>query len=129
MEAGMCNSEFRTPLAEAAERGCRCPSGRTPQQAPNSAAPLGVFETGALVLPFARFIPLLLLASAAYATSPKLTSITPTGAQRGTEVELKLAGSRLDDAQELVFYEPGISVLKLDSSKTNVVKAQIKIAP
>ena len=74
-------------------------------------------------------IPLLCLASAAYATSPKLASITPTGAQRGTEVELRLAGSRLDDAQELVFYEPGISVLKLDASKTNLVKAQIKIAP
>ena len=74
-------------------------------------------------------IPLLCLASAAYATSPKLASITPTGAQRGTEVELRLAGSRLDDTQELVFYEPGISVLKLDASKTNLVKVQIKIAP
>src|SRR3954447_23340568 len=93
MEAGMCNSDFRTPRS-------------------------ALLFTG-----------LLLFVSAAYATSPKLASITPTGAQRGTEVELKLAGSRLDDTQELVFYEPGISVLKLDASKTNVVKAQIKIAP
>src|SRR3954468_8616926 len=96
MEAGMCNSEFRTP---------------------HSAFRL------------ARILPMLFLALAAYASSPKLASITPTGAQRGTEVELKLAGSRLDDTQELVFYEPGISVLKLDASKTNIVKAQIKIAP
>lgn len=78
---------------------------------------------------FARLLPLLFLGSIAHATSPKLASITPTGAQRGTEVELRLAGSRLDDTQELVFYEPGISVLKFDASKTNLVKAQIKIAP
>jgi hypothetical protein len=50
------------------------------------------------------------------------------GAQLGTEVELRLTGSRLDDTQELVFYEPGIQVVRIDSAKTNVVKAQLKIA-
>ena len=32
----------------------------------------------------------------------------PTGGQRGTEVEVQLAGERLGDAPQLLFYEPGI---------------------
>src|SRR6185369_10727334 len=72
-------------------------------------------------------IAILLLATSSDATSPRITSITPTGAQRGTNVELRLAGSRLDDTREIIFYEPGIQVEKLDTAKTNSVTAQIKI--
>ncbi len=72
---------------------------------------------------------LLFLTSTAHATSPKITAITPTGAQRGTEVELRLSGARLDDAREIVFYEPGIQVIKMDGAKTNLLRAQIKVAP
>ena len=38
-----------------------------------------------------------------HATSPKLNSTTPPGAQRGTETALTLYGSRLDAAPEIVF--------------------------
>ena len=62
-----------------------------------------------------------------HATQPRLNSTTPPGAQRGTEIEVKLNGSRLDDAQELIFYRPGIEMLKLDV-KTNTVKARLRIA-
>ena len=64
-----------------------------------------------------------------HATSPKLNSTTPPGAQRGTELSLSLSGSRLDDAQEIVFTGTGIKVLKIESAKTNSLKATIKIAP
>ncbi|HKQ37038.1 MAG TPA: PPC domain-containing protein, partial [Verrucomicrobiae bacterium] len=63
------------------------------------------------------------IATSAVATGPRLNSITPPGGQRGTEVEVKLNGERLDDAQEVVFYGSGIEVLDL---KTN--KAKLKIA-
>jgi len=76
--------------------------------------------------------PVLLLfaiATIATATQPRLTSTTPSGAQRGTELELRLNGSRLDDAQEIVFYAPGIEVVKMEKDKSDSLKAQIKIAP
>lgn len=62
------------------------------------------------------------------AASPKFNSTVPSGAQRGTELELRCNGTRLEDAQEIVFYAPGIEVLKLESAKTNALKARIRIA-
>jgi pre-peptidase len=69
----------------------------------------------------------LLAALPVFATTPRLNSTTPAGAQRGTEVEVKFNGSRLDDAQEVVFYGSGIQCTKIDN-KTNSVKARFKIA-
>ena len=63
----------------------------------------------------------------ARATSPRITGLTPVAAQRGTEVELRLTGQRLDDTQEIVFYEPGIEIVKIESAKTNAIKAQLKV--
>lgn len=58
-----------------------------------------------------------------FATAPRLNSLSPPGGQRGTELEVRFNGDRLDDAQEVVFYSKGIEVLDL---KTN--KARLKIA-
>ena len=69
----------------------------------------------------------LLAALPVFATTPRLNSTTPAGAQRGTEVEVKFNGSRLEDAQEVVFYGSGIQCAKIDN-KTNSVKARFKIA-
>src|SRR4051812_17520635 len=63
------------------------------------------------------------IATSALATGPKLNSVSPPGGQRGTELEVKFNGERLDDAQEVVFYGAGIEALDL---KTN--KARFKIA-
>jgi hypothetical protein len=68
-----------------------------------------------------------LAATSVFATTPRLNSTTPAGAQRGTEVEVKFNGSRLEDAQEVVFYDSGIQSAKIDA-KTNSVKAKFKIA-
>lgn len=72
---------------------------------------------------------LFLSTSAAFATAPQLGNILPRGGQRGTEVEVTLNGQRLDDAQELLVYEPGIEVSGLTVVNDKQVKAKLKIAP
>jgi hypothetical protein len=69
-----------------------------------------------------------ILVSAAFATSPHVESLTPVGGQRGTELEVSFAGERLQDAQEIFCYEPGIQVLKLNLVTNKTVTAQFKIA-
>ena len=60
------------------------------------------------------------------ATSPQLNSILPTGAQRGTELEVSFGGDRLQDTEEIFCYEPGIEVLKPGSASNKLVKAQVQ---
>jgi len=76
----------------------------------------------------AFFLASLLLIPSARGHTPRVTSLTPTGGQRGTDVELKIYGARLDDAQELVFASPGIELVKLNSTTTNSLKATVRIA-
>jgi hypothetical protein len=75
-----------------------------------------------------------LLAQAAHAASPQLTRILPRGGQRGTEVELSFDGQRLADAQEVLIYEPGITLGKPEQPadkklEGKQVKVTAKIAP
>lgn len=65
----------------------------------------------------------------AFAAAPSLGGVTPRGVQRGTEMEVVFSGARLEDAQEILFYETGITVTKLEAVNTNTVKAMLKIAP
>lgn len=68
-------------------------------------------------------------APALHAASPSLGGLSPRGAQRGTEIEVVLSGGQIDDAQEVLFYEPGIEVTKLEAVNAGTVKATFKIAP
>ncbi|HEY3968155.1 MAG TPA: PPC domain-containing protein, partial [Planctomycetaceae bacterium] len=68
-------------------------------------------------------------ADLAQAASPSLGGLSPRGAQRGTEIEVVLSGGQLNDAQEILFYEPGIEVAKLEIVNPTTVKAVFKIAP
>jgi hypothetical protein len=61
--------------------------------------------------------------------SPELKDIVPTGGQRGTELEVSFVGERLQDAEEILCYDSGIQVLKLNLVTNKLVKAQLKIAP
>jgi hypothetical protein len=74
---------------------------------------------------------LCLVSGTASAMSPHLAATSPVGAQRGTELEVTLSGDRLADAQEVLWYSPGIQVAKLEvpTNQAAVVKAQLKIAP
>ena len=67
-------------------------------------------------------------AAAAQAASPALNLVTPRGGQRGTEIEITLAGERIADAQELLIYQPGITVTKLEAKDAKKVTAMIAIA-
>lgn len=75
---------------------------------------------GLLVLSF--------LATPALAVSPAIRGISPVGGQRGTEVTVTFTGQRLADAQELLFYQPGVTVTKLEAGKDAELVATLKIA-
>jgi hypothetical protein len=70
----------------------------------------------------------LLVAGGASAASPSLGSVQPRGAQRGTDATFVLSGGNLADAQEVIFYSPGITVTKLEVVNANQLKAAVKIA-
>src|SRR5262249_11182241 len=83
-------------------------------------------------LVFCGFVATALLTAAArssFAASPSLGGLSPRGGQRGTEVEVVLGGGQLDEAQEVLFYETGIEVTKLEVVNPTTVKALFKIAP
>src|SRR5437868_5069140 len=63
-----------------------------------------------------------------FGVAPKLASISPPGAQRGADVELNFKGERLQDADEIICYEPGIQIVKLTVGTNEIAKAQVKIA-
>src|SRR5579883_3586852 len=65
----------------------------------------------------------------ARASTPQMSSVRPLGGQRGTEVEVTLSGARLKDAQEILYYQPGIATTKLTAVNDGQVKATLKIAP
>jgi hypothetical protein len=67
-------------------------------------------------------------AAGAFAASPRLASITPTGGQRGVELEVRFNGERLDDAEEIISYEPGLNIINLESVTNKLVVARVKIA-
>ncbi len=70
------------------------------------------------------------LSATAFSASPRLSSITPRGVQRGTEVTVAFNGSNLSDAAEIFFYEgSGFKVTKLEAEGNNRVKATITVAP
>jgi hypothetical protein len=78
---------------------------------------------------FAVLLLVLAVASSASAVSPVLSVVSPTGFQSGADVEATLSGARLADAQELLFYSPGIEVAELKAESDSVVKVKLKISP
>jgi hypothetical protein len=78
----------------------------------------------------ARFVCLLYLCPlVCQGTAPELMDIVPTGAQRGSELEVSFIGTRLQDAEEILCYEPGIRILSLNLVTNNVVKGRLRIEP
>ncbi|NBU42422.1 MAG: hypothetical protein EBS51_16795, partial [Planctomycetia bacterium] len=68
---------------------------------------------------------------------PRLTALFPPGGQRGTEVEVTLVGSDLDEADRLEFFHPGITSAPIVPAATEfdpeprpvAGKVRVKIAP
>jgi len=70
---------------------------------------------------------ILLTACIAHAASPIVSVVMPRGAQRGTEVDLIFTGDRLADARGVVFYDPGISLVKLEVVNPQQVKVRVAV--
>lgn len=66
-----------------------------------------------------------------FGASPDLQACEPRGGQRGTEVVVKLQGNRLGDAEEILFYEPGITWKEMQPDAKAGTSATVKfvIAP
>ena len=71
---------------------------------------------------------LVLVSSPVFAASPVLSNILPRGAQRGVDTEVLFNGQRLEDAVELMIYEPGIEVAEFTVVNGSQVKAKLRIA-
>lgn len=69
----------------------------------------------------------LLLTPTLRAVDPQLGDISPYGFQRGTEVDVEFKGARLGDAQEALFYSPGVTVKSWEVAG-DTVKAKLAIA-
>jgi hypothetical protein len=63
------------------------------------------------------------------AATPTLSAIRPVGGQRGTQLDITLAGARLGDAHEIIYYQPGINTIGIKKLDDNSVRATIKLAP
>ena len=68
--------------------------------------------------------------STASAFSPALKRVEPRGGQLGTEVEITFHGERLYTPQEILLYQPGITVKSLKKGKDHKsATATFQIAP
>ena len=65
----------------------------------------------------------------ASAADPNLSIILPRGGQRGTEQVFRFSGARLQDAEQVLFYEPGFEVLEIKAADENNIDVKVKIAP
>src|SRR3954470_14690478 len=70
---------------------------------------------------------LLLIGAMAQAASPTLSRLNPPAAQKGTETEVILEGTHLEDAKEILFYDSAISVSKVAAVDDKKCKATFKI--
>ena len=66
------------------------------------------------------------LTASVWASSPRLGGVSPRGVQRGTEHLITFSGSNLQDAQEVLFYDKGFEVTKLEAEGGSV-KATVKV--
>lgn len=82
----------------------------------------------------AAFLSASIFCSAAFATAPRFTSVEPLGVQRGTEAAVVLSGANLEDAEEVLIYDPGVEVVSFalpeqDNLKGRQVLVTLKVAP
>jgi hypothetical protein len=78
----------------------------------------------------ARFAVLALAAATSLrAVAPNFTAIAPAGGERDSEVEITLRGDRLADAAEILFYRPGLTLVKFTETTDKRVKAMLRVAP
>lgn len=62
------------------------------------------------------------------ASTPRLNSILPRGIQAGGEHVLKFRGSRLSGAEQVFFYDTGITVVSVEQIDANNVSVKVNVA-
>jgi hypothetical protein len=74
----------------------------------------------------ALLIGCVLSTSIAWAGSPRVTVMFPSGGQRGAEIEIECKGSHLADATGMLFDEPGFEATVLGAEKDKL-KVKVKV--
>src|SRR5262245_5519744 len=67
-------------------------------------------------------------ASAAWAASPSVESVSPAVGQSGTEFQLKLIGAGLAEAAEVMLYSPGVTCEALTPTSDNELQVWLNAA-
>lgn len=63
------------------------------------------------------------------AALPDFTRTEPHGVQRGTETKITVVGSRLDDFEGFIFYDPGFTLKSVEKVEKNKVECTLAVAP
>ena len=61
------------------------------------------------------------------ASTPQLNVILPRGIKRGGEHTLKFSGARLKEAEEIFFYDQGVTVLGIEPIDANNINVKVKV--
>src|SRR5262245_29550581 len=62
------------------------------------------------------------------AASPQLTAIIPPGVERGREHVLTFTGTRLKDVEEVLLYDGGVVVKKIEAADAQNVRVTVEVA-
>ncbi|MFN9537653.1 MAG: PPC domain-containing protein [Planctomycetota bacterium] len=62
------------------------------------------------------------------ASQPRLNLILPRGVQRGTEQKLRFMGERINETQEVLLYDSGIAVVKIEPVDANTIDVTVNVA-
>jgi len=84
---------------------------------------------GVLLLLVFAFGSNLATAATTLPSTPILNSIYPRGVKAGGEYELRFSGVRLKDAEEIFFYDSGVTALGIEPIDVNNIKVKIKVDP
>jgi hypothetical protein len=60
---------------------------------------------------------------------PVLSGVSPSGVQRGTTATMVFSGERLGGAQDVLLYDPGITITKVSNTDERTVAVEATIAP
>ena len=71
---------------------------------------------------------LLLLTAGLRAAYPEFSACKPNGGQRGSEFKLTVTGTRLEDFETLLFYDPGFTVKSVDAVAAGKVELTVAVA-
>ena len=71
---------------------------------------------------------LLTFAVLSVSAQPRPQYLIPCGGVRGQEVEVKVTGNNLQTINDVLFYDEGLSLVKIIEAKPKALKLRLKIA-